>query len=404
MYIGGGTTPAGLKPRVFILTDIGSDPDDQMSMTRVMVYSNELKIQGLVATTSKWLPNSVNPDLIQNIIKTYGTVRNNLVAHADGYPTTATLLSKVYSGYPAQGMLGVGAGKDSTASSTASNALVAAVEASNEPLWVPIWGGANCKSSHSADQLPAFVSKLRVYSISDQDDAGPWARDNFPSIFWIVSLNTVDNYNASTWCAISYDVDTGGPDASLVTNSWLDQHVRNVSPLEKVYPQIFYFMEGDTPSWMYLMQNGLNVAEHPNWGNWGDWYTPASSNGSIYSDTIDANVKGVNGPLYSTNHATLWRWRKAFQWDFAARMLWSDTSDRSKVNHNPIMIVNGTPSNHLAPLYMNVTADQTITLDASKSYDPDGNTITPTFWQYLDASSTPASYTPVLNYCQRIHP
>ena len=46
-------------------------------------------------------------------------------------------------------------------------------------LWISIWGGANTlaqalihvRATRSADALQKFVEKLRVYSISDQDDS-----------------------------------------------------------------------------------------------------------------------------------------------------------------------------------------------------------------------------------------
>src|ERR1043166_7061043 len=53
------------KPRVFVLTDMGNEPDDQMSMVRLMLYTNEMDIEGLVATTSTWLRNKVNPETIR---------------------------------------------------------------------------------------------------------------------------------------------------------------------------------------------------------------------------------------------------------------------------------------------------------------------------------------------------
>ena len=40
------------KPRVFVLSDIGNEPDDQMSLTRFLLYSNDYDIEGLVAVTS----------------------------------------------------------------------------------------------------------------------------------------------------------------------------------------------------------------------------------------------------------------------------------------------------------------------------------------------------------------
>jgi Protein of unknown function (DUF1593) len=36
-------------------------------------------------------------------------------------------------------------------------------------------------------------------------------------------------------------------------------------------------MEGDTPSFLYLIDNGLSMLEHPDWGSWGgryELYTP----------------------------------------------------------------------------------------------------------------------------------
>jgi hypothetical protein len=49
------------KTRAFILTDIGNEPDDQMSLVRLLLYSNEIEIEGLVATTSTWQRAKVSP-------------------------------------------------------------------------------------------------------------------------------------------------------------------------------------------------------------------------------------------------------------------------------------------------------------------------------------------------------
>jgi len=42
------------RPRLSVLTDISNEPDDQMSMVRLMHYSNEIDIERLVAATSTW--------------------------------------------------------------------------------------------------------------------------------------------------------------------------------------------------------------------------------------------------------------------------------------------------------------------------------------------------------------
>jgi hypothetical protein len=74
---------------------------------------------------------------------------------------------------------------------------------------ISLWGGANTlaeallrvRASRSADEIKKFVAKLRVYSISDQDDAGPWIYREFPDLFYIVqpSTPTGGEYYYATW-------------------------------------------------------------------------------------------------------------------------------------------------------------------------------------------------------------
>ena len=59
------------KPRVFVLTDIGNEPDDQMSLTRFLLYSNEFDVEGLVAVTSTWQRKKVSPEIIQKVLSNY---------------------------------------------------------------------------------------------------------------------------------------------------------------------------------------------------------------------------------------------------------------------------------------------------------------------------------------------
>jgi hypothetical protein len=69
-----------------VLTDIANEPDDQMSMVRFLVYSNQFDVEGLVATTSTWMRNRVRPDVIQSVIDAYAEVRPNLLKHQPGFP------------------------------------------------------------------------------------------------------------------------------------------------------------------------------------------------------------------------------------------------------------------------------------------------------------------------------
>ena len=75
------------KPRLFVLTDIGNEPDDQMSLTRLLLYSNEIDLEGLVATTSCWQRDKVSPEIIKKVLSNYGRIRSNLLTHAKDFPT-----------------------------------------------------------------------------------------------------------------------------------------------------------------------------------------------------------------------------------------------------------------------------------------------------------------------------
>ncbi|MET0377136.1 MAG: DUF1593 domain-containing protein, partial [Rhizorhabdus sp.] len=270
------------KPRVFVLTDMGNEPDDQMSMVRLMLYTNEMDVEGLVATTSTWLRGKVNPETIRGIVEAYGEVRPNLLKHAKGWPEAKQLVAKVSSGQPGYGMAAVGPGK----STPGSAALIAAVDrADARPLWISVWGGANTLAQALQDvrdgrtpaELSAFVAKIRVYSISDQDDAGPWIRREFPGLFYVVSPSNPDAsaYASATWSGIAgddYYLNGAGADFSKVTNEWLDRNIRSIGALGKHYPKYEYIMEGDTPAYLWLVDNGLQSWRSPSWGGWGGRY------------------------------------------------------------------------------------------------------------------------------------
>ena len=139
-----------------------------------------------------------------------------------------------------------------------------------------------CARRARPKELQRFVAKLRVYTISDQDDSGPWIRKNFPELFYIASPGVHDGgaYHYSTWSGISGDKFHGrfaGADFSIVDNPWLDENIRAKGPLGAQHPQTKFMMEGDTPSFLNLIGNGLSDPEHPDWGGWGgryEFYTP----------------------------------------------------------------------------------------------------------------------------------
>jgi hypothetical protein len=355
------------KVRVLVLTDIANEPDDQMSMVRFLVYSNQFDVEGLVATTSTWMRNKVRPDVIRTLIDAYAQVQPSLSKHQDGFPTAAALRDVVKAGQPGFGTAAVGTGK----TSEGADAIIrAADKTDSRPLWITVWGGANTlaqalihvRESRTGAQLNAFVDKLRVYSISDQDDAGPWIRKEFPSL--------------------RFYKNAPGADFTTFTDEWVNANIRSKGPLGKLYPFPCCIHEGDTPSFLGLINNGLASFMSPTFGGWGGRYVwrqfygeirPSwTQGGDAYPgrDNSKDTVVGTDGKTYTSDQATIWRWRTAFQHDFAARMDWT-IKDVGQANHNPEVVVNGESGK--APVMVNARLGTPVALDAAGTGDPDGN-------------------------------
>jgi hypothetical protein len=49
------------RSRIFVLTDISNEPDDQESLVRLLAHADLYNVEGLVATTSWWLNDSRYP-------------------------------------------------------------------------------------------------------------------------------------------------------------------------------------------------------------------------------------------------------------------------------------------------------------------------------------------------------
>lgn len=390
-----GAASAAEKTRLFVLTDIGGDPDDAMSMVRLMTYANHFDIEGLAATHVNGL---VNPERIRTIVSAYGKVRDNLELHEPGYPSASHLNERITQGLAGDDMDAVGEGKDSPG----SEALIRAVDRDDaRPLWVTVWGGPNLlaqalwkiRETRSRDEVARFVSKLRVYAISDQDDSGPWIREQFPELFYIVTpgVNAGGGFHHATWIAIGGDKFHGrfdGADFSLVTNEWLDRNVRSKGPLGAVYPRWEYMMEGDTPSFLHLIDNGLSKPERPHWGGWGgryELYTPRTEKWFLQPETrpiwtnVQDEVLGHDGEWHTSNHATIWRWRTAYQNDFAARMDWT-VKPYAEANHPPVPKLDH-------PAFITARPGERVDVSAEGSSDPDGDALSYEWFVYEEAGT-----------------
>jgi len=416
------------KRRLVVLTDIEADPDDSQTLVRLLLYSNQIDLEGLIATTSVHQKARVAPETIKKIIGAYEKVQSNLLKHESGYPTAQTLLLLVKQGLPVYGMMGVGTGKDSEGSEW----IIKVLEKNDDrPVYISVWGGPNTlaqalwkiKETKSAIEAKRLIAKIRVYTISDQDDSGAWMRKNFSDLFYIVSPGSYAN---ATWIAINQKIK--GANNEVISNDWLTSNIQQGhGPLGAMYPDVAYGMEGDTPSWLNLIPNGLNDPEHPNWGSWGGRYelytpeTPAKPTNPMMTggvpiepetrpiwtnadDSFTPRVPNKYGRTirkdsvnYTGNHLTLWRWREDFQNDFAARMDWC-TKSFENANHPPVAKVN-------QPEQFTVKSGEIFKLDADGTFDPDGDALSYWWFQYPEAGTYKGivSFAPLSENLYNVH-
>ncbi|KAE8391441.1 hypothetical protein BDV23DRAFT_171623 [Aspergillus alliaceus] len=176
------------KPRVFILSDISNETDDQESLTRYFLYSNQFQTEGLVASTSSTPTRTPN-----------------------------------------------------TPQETTSGLLLNRLQTpSTQPLWVLAQALYKIHQTLSPSEATAIRSRLRVYAISDQDDTGAWIRRNCPDIFYI-SMHGWNQYGLAAWIANSGET-------YYVTHEWLRENIQ-IGPYGSVaYPVFKYIMEDDRPT------------------------------------------------------------------------------------------------------------------------------------------------------------
>ena len=206
--------------------------------------------------------------MLRSVIEAYGKVQPNLARHEAGFPTADALAKLVVAGQDSYGMAAVGEGR----MTPGAEAIVRAADVDRSAAAVDLRLGrreharagvvARAGDARRRRTCERVVDKLRVYTISDQDDAGPWLRREFPTLHYIATPGDTNDYHVATWTGIAGDEfyrNGAGADFTTVSEAWVDEHMRKKGPLGAFYPLPCCIIEGDTPSFLGLMNNGLGV-------------------------------------------------------------------------------------------------------------------------------------------------
>lgn len=335
-----------VRPRVVIMSDFPpidvipggagsgpsekrSDPDDVQSMVRLLLYANDLEVEGLVASAGT-TANVADKRGILDVLDLYDRVDNNLRRHDPRYPAADHLRSVTWVGRsgtygrPASEIIGPGM------DSEASEAIITAVDRPDpRPLWFCAWGGPRelaqalwkIRETRTPAETAQFVRKIRVYLIALQDGTGQWLLDTFPDLFVI--------HSSGNWGGMLFDAP--GSDSRLADLDWLNRHVRKGhGVLGQCYPESGWdpkalgVKEGDSPSFLHLVSGarGLNDPEQPDQPGWGGRFLRRDPARNHWTDD-------PAGPK------TVWRWREQVQEDFAKRMDWCVDEDPRRATIDP---------------------------------------------------------------------
>ena len=383
-----------LKPRLVVCTDIAPadvEPDDMESMVRLMAYADMFEIEALI-TSVGW---NCDPypaewaEYLQRVIEAYRKDVPKLMRRSGqqefmpledenkqqyiGYwPSADYVKSRAVMGSIHGGIKAIGADNDSPGSELL---IRLADEDDTRPIYAAAWGGANTlaqaiwrvKQTRSAEELKKFVRKFRIYTITDQDMQYSMRMNrSYSSHMWLRKEFADD-------LQFVWDEGTWQEQCELGKRHW-QQHKDNIQgrgALGGEYPTYKWGVEGDTPSFLYVMPNGLNNPEDPHQCGWAGYHERG-----MCADSLTTAWTSWQEPVRSISVGYKQRFYPDELNDFMARMQWAA---EGKGNLNPYIVI---PNDTI-----NITMIS-LSLDASKSFDPDGDNLQFSWWQQPEIGKT----------------
>lgn len=379
-----------VKPRVIVTTD--GEIDDQSSMVRFLMFASDYDIAGIVQVNGVQKDGHSKDKWIEALIEKYAECLPNLQKHRPDYPTAAYLLSVLKVGNENREDLRKAPPLLSD-SEGAQLIIKTLLDSDPRPVHILAWGGANTqanalwqiKQNYSAAEYQRAAAKAVLYCIWFQDGGGQWIVDNLPEVkIFGSSAPKTDEGWRYVWDYMSVDYYWKNRKSKnpkelqvIMDKPWLAEHIKQGhGPLAAAYPQD-YTSEGDSPSFMPLVANGLEQDKDYTLSGWGG--RAIHTKGNLMANGSDE----LNGKP-DTHHAYQ-RWLPAVQNDWAARADWCVATNFADANHPPVLQVKG-------GLKRTVKAGDTVQLAATAT-DPDGNKLAAKWWQYAEADSAVATVT-----------
>ncbi len=375
------------KPRVIVTTD--GEIDDQSSMVRFLMMACDYDVAGIVQVNGVQKDGHSKDLWIEAQIEKYAEVLPNLRLHHPDYPSAEQLLDVLKVGNEVRGDM-YKAPPLLSHSEGAQLIIDALLDDDLRPVHILAWGGANTqanalwqiKQNYSPAQWDRAVAKARLYCIWYQDGGGKWIEENLPEVM-IYESGAPDRDGAwrYVWDYMSVDYYfknrlSQNPKElqAIMDKPWLAEHITTGhGPLAAAYPQP-YTSEGDTPSYMPLVDNGLDQHLDYTLGGWGG--RPEYVTGNHLQDGKDLAPHAYGDSLSS--HYAFQRWLPAAQNEWAARADWC-VKPYDEANHAPVVALKS--ATHIV-----ARPGKKVDLRVAAT-DPDGDRLSYRWWQYQEAGT-----------------